>query len=241
MATQLKNIVRFMNVPAAPGPGNTVSLPHGLAWSPPGGGEIPQVPDILIPNTFGFTVTADAINVTVTNNQDVPASVDVLAELWHTFERAFGPSGVEDLVPQPFVVNQGGAGGGGSDITYLPEAWEQMDVPAGQGAVVIPAAVSQLFDEMVMNRTVSILGIRTQLTEPITAGTLTVTVFINGVATAALLVHTSVLNPSGGGAAFAPGVAVALAGQTVGVRITTDAGFLPVSTDISTRVEVGAA
>jgi hypothetical protein len=237
MATQLKNIVRFLAVPA----GGVASLPHGLAWSPPGGVERPQIPDVLWPSAAGWTVTADATNVSVINNQAVQADVDVLAELWHTFERAFGPQATEVLVPRPFVLNQGGGGGIGSDITYLPEAWEQMDVAANQAAVVVPASVSQLFDEMVMNRTVSILGIRTQLSEAITAGNLTVVVFINGVATAALLAHSAGVNPSGGGATFAPGIAVALAGQTVGVRVTTDAGFLPITTDLSVRLEVGAA
>lgn len=103
MATQLKNIVRFVNVAA----GAQASLPHGLAISPPGGGDLPQVPDILIPSRAGFTVTADATNVTVTNTTAGPLSVDVLAEHWHSVERAFGDAAVEDLVPQPFVVDLG--------------------------------------------------------------------------------------------------------------------------------------
>jgi hypothetical protein len=103
MATQLKNIVRFVNVV----PGATVALPHGLAISPPGGGEIPQVPDILIPSGPGFAMTANATNVSVTNETAVVRSVDVIAEHWHSVERAFGDAAVLDLVPQPFVVDLG--------------------------------------------------------------------------------------------------------------------------------------
>jgi hypothetical protein len=65
------------------------------------------VPDILLPSRAGFLVTADATNVTVTNQTAGVLSVDVLAEHWHSLERAFGDAAVEDLVPQPFVVDLG--------------------------------------------------------------------------------------------------------------------------------------
>lgn len=238
MATQLFSIVRFVNV----APGGMAVLPHGLAWSAPGGGELPQTPDFMTADLAGWTVTADDTNVTVTNNQAVAASTDIWCWLINTPDRAFGDAAIKELVPRPFVLNQGGSGGVGSDITYLPDRWEKNDVAANLVDDVVASSVSQLFDEIPVTRTVSVLGIRTQLTEAITAGTLTVTVFINGVATAAALVHTSASNPSGGGVTFAPGVAVAAPGQTIGVRVTTDAGFLPDgSTDLSVLVEVGAA
>ena len=85
MATTLKSIVRFVDVDS----GATVSLPHGLSWSPPAGGELPQVPDVVWVASAGWTVTADDVNVTVTNDQGARASVDCYAVLWHTIERAF--------------------------------------------------------------------------------------------------------------------------------------------------------
>lgn len=112
MATQLKNIVSFTNVAA----GATVALPHNLRWSPPGGGDLPQIPDVCIPSRGGFTVHADDTDVTVTNNTGQPRSVDVYAYVWPTPERAFGDQAILELSPRPFVVNLDDAGGGASAI-----------------------------------------------------------------------------------------------------------------------------
>lgn len=117
MATQLKNIIRFVDV----APGDTVQAPHGLAWSPPGGADLPQVPDHLTPSAAGFVVTADDTFVFVTNTNPVAVSVDVLCELWHTFERAFGAQSIEELVPRPFVEGSAGGGGGGSPVNVQDE------------------------------------------------------------------------------------------------------------------------
>jgi hypothetical protein len=149
MATQLKNIVRFVNVAA----GATVALPHGLAISPPGGGELPQVPDICLPSGPGFQITADAINVTVTNETAGVLSIDVLVEHWHSLEREFGNVAVTDLVPQPFVVDLGadllnkaaavlGFGAGAIDFsaavteTLFPWFDEDPASNTGEGAIV---------------------------------------------------------------------------------------------------------
>lgn len=145
MATQLKNIVRFTNVAV----GATVALPHGLTISPPGGGDQGVVPDVLLPSRGGFTVTANATNVSVTNNTASIASVDVLAEHWHSMERAFGDVAVEELTPQPFVVNldASGAAGIGSVIGFGRETlnadvenslnpWYEVDAPGGEGGPV---------------------------------------------------------------------------------------------------------
>lgn len=236
MATQLKNIVRFVNV----APGATVQLPHGLSWSPPGGGDLPQVPDVVWVASPGWTVTADVTNVTATNDQGVVASVDCYAVLWHTFERDFGNKSILELVPRPLIINPGILGGIGSDITYLPDRWEQMDVPASQVNVPLPSSLSQLFDEIPVTRLVSILGLRTQLTEAIVAGSLEVRVFINGLPSPAFMTYGA--GSSGAGTTFPPGLAVALAGQTIGVRVSTSVDFEPAdSIDLSSLVEVGAA
>lgn len=102
MATQLKNILSFVAV----APGVPTSLPHGLNWN-----TLAVVPDIATPSVAGFTITADATNVTVTNTLAIAASIDVLVESWHTHERAFGASATTVLAPQPFVPNYTDGGG----------------------------------------------------------------------------------------------------------------------------------
>ena len=107
MATQIKNIVRFI----AAVPGIPVVLPHGLNID----GTRNLVPDIVIPNVPGFDVTADAINVTVTNNGPIPTGIDVFVDAWHTITREFGASNPlpgllpdGSLTPQPFVLDYDG-------------------------------------------------------------------------------------------------------------------------------------
>lgn len=82
--------------------GVPTSLPHGLQR--PAG--VAVIPDIVTPGEGGanFTVTADATNVTVTNNGPAAADLDVEVESWHSFERSF-PAGAIALTPQPFVAN----------------------------------------------------------------------------------------------------------------------------------------
>jgi hypothetical protein len=110
MADQLKNIVHFVAIPA----GNTVSLPHKLHV---GGRAV--IPDYLDPDPKGLTVTADAVNVTVTNTTAAPLDVFVLCESWHSIERAFGAVGVQSLIQQPFVSTGGASGGGGGSSATL--------------------------------------------------------------------------------------------------------------------------
>ena len=94
MATQLKNIVTFTNVAA----GASVPLAHGLNVN-----GLAVIPDELKTDNPDFSAAADATNITVTNNGASTASVSVLAEHWHTIERAFGDSATKNLSPQPFV------------------------------------------------------------------------------------------------------------------------------------------
>ena len=119
-----------------------------------------------------------------------------------------------------------GASSGGAFA--LPEQWAQNDVAANQAAVSMSAQVSTNFDTIKMPRAGILTALTTRFTEAITAGTCTIIVTINGVATALQLVHTNASNSSGGVAQI--GVAYA-AGDLIGMTITTDAGFLPITTD----------
>jgi hypothetical protein len=121
----------------------------------------------------------------------------------------------------------------------FPEQWAQNDVAANQNNVALLAQVSTNFDTIKAIRSGSIMGLATRLTEPITAGTLTVEVTINGVGTGFTIVHTSISNASGGVATQAFGLDNYVAGDLIGTRLTTDAGFLPVTTDLEAWVEVG--
>lgn len=124
MSEQLINIVRFSGLAV----GVATVLPHNLT-SPVGRSVIP---DSLLPSAAGFTVTANATNVTVTRRTAAdPAAVDILATSWHTILRAFGtanpspgtqPDG--SLTPQPFVLDPSG----GSNAVW------SLDVTAVQSA-----------------------------------------------------------------------------------------------------------
>ena len=68
--------------------------------------------------------------------------------------------------------------------------------------------------------------------------TLTATVTIGGVATTLSIVHTSAANPSGGEAIVAAGVDAFAAAALIGIDITTDAAFLPVTDDLEAWIEI---
>lgn len=99
MADQLKNIIPFV-VPSMA----TIVHPHGLELA----GK-PLTPDRIEPDepATGLILSADATNITATNPTANPISVNVLAEWWHSIERAFGDIANTHLIPRPFV-----AGGG---------------------------------------------------------------------------------------------------------------------------------
>lgn len=104
MATRLIQIVAFANV----GPGATVALPHQINVN-----EVPEAPDFVAPDEPGFTIVVTATQVSVTNNNVAPTSVNVWLELKHTIPRQLGAVQTISLVPRPFIVSGGGAGGGG--------------------------------------------------------------------------------------------------------------------------------
>jgi hypothetical protein len=98
MATQLKNTLVFTDL----APGATVVLPHGLFIGT--NGVLPVTPDIIFLPGPDLSVTADAINITLTNDGASELSGSVLVEYWHTIERAFGDVANEDLPVKPYIV-----------------------------------------------------------------------------------------------------------------------------------------
>ena len=102
MAARYKNILLF-NV----GAGLTVVEPHGLI----GSGGLALKPDRIEPDVggTGLVLSADDTNITATNPTGLPITVNVLAEFWHSIERAFGDVAITHLTPDPFVAGQGAA------------------------------------------------------------------------------------------------------------------------------------
>lgn len=97
MATRLIQVLAFLNVPAS----GSVALPHQININ-----GFPKKPDLVAADTTGFTIVATTTQVTVTNNNIAPASVNVWLELKHSIPRELG--GLANLSPQPFVFASGG-------------------------------------------------------------------------------------------------------------------------------------
>lgn len=156
---------------------------------------------------------------------------------------AGGPFGTLNFAGTGVVATDAGGGtalititgGGPSDVA---EQWAVNNVPASQTDVALSAQLSTNFDTIKAVRGGSIVGIATRLSEPITAGQLDVEVTINGVGTGFLITHTAGANPSGGVATQATGLDVYVASDLLGLRYTTNAGFLPITTDLEAYIQV---
>lgn len=106
MATRLIQTLAFAAVPA----GGSAALPHTINVN-----GVATVPDFVAADQPGFTVTATALTVAVTNTGTAPASVNVWLELKHTIPRQLGSTDAT-LTPQPFVVASGSGGGGSGPL-----------------------------------------------------------------------------------------------------------------------------
>jgi hypothetical protein len=121
------------------------------------------------------------------------------------------------------------------------EKWVQNNVAAGQAAVDLSALLSTSFDDLKMIRAGSIVGLGTRFSQAITdatANSCIVRVAVNGVAGTLNIVHTSGSNPSGGEATQAAGIDTFVAGDRIGVEITTLGSFTPVTTDVEALLEL---
>jgi hypothetical protein len=121
----------------------------------------------------------------------------------------------------------GGGGGGGGGIYMPPEQWAISTLADDQSDVGLSCQVSTNFDTWIALRNGSIRGLRTRFSSPVTAGQAEVRVTINGVVGTLSVVSTAGLNPSGGVATQVEGVDTYLAGDELGVAVTTDAPFEP--------------
>lgn len=119
----------------------------------------------------------------------------------------------------------------------MPEMWGQENVAASQTNVPLSAMVSMNFDTIKMTRAGSIVGISSRLTEAITAGTMTIKVTKNGTPGTLTLIHTT---GTGSTSVQASGIDTYVAGDLIGVQISTDVGFLPTTTDLEVWLEHSA-
>jgi hypothetical protein len=123
--------------------------------------------------------------------------------------------------------------GSGNGTFSPPERWIYSNVPANQTLTMF-AQVSTEFDSVKMIRNGSITGLATHLTEAILTGTLTVTVTKNGSPTGLSLVHSS---GTGSQVAHVVEAYTYVAGDLIGLQLTTSSGFTPTTTDLEAWIE----
>lgn len=134
MATRLINILSFTDVAA----GDTVAQAHNLNSN-----GVALIPDLLMADVSGFTVTADNTNVSVTNNGSTPADINVWAEYKHSMLRLFGAVQTTQLTPAPFVASSGSGSAGPttvfqwtSDVTW-DDLYAQIAAVSGPKIVLV--------------------------------------------------------------------------------------------------------
>jgi hypothetical protein len=146
-----------------------------------------------------------------------------------------GPGPLQDIVVQNTVRELITVVPAPPEVQFMPEMWAQENVAASQTNVALSAMVSMNFDTIKMIRAGSIVGISSRFTEAITAGTITIQITKNGVAGTLQLVHSS---GTGSTATQLSGIDTYLAGDLIGVQITTTSGFLPTTTDLEVWLEI---
>lgn len=107
MSSTLKNILQFTGLAI----GVPSVQPHLIMVN-----NLAKVPRLVASNAGGYTITADATNVTVTRLAGGSASVNIYCEAWHSYEDAEPlPNGISSSL-FPFVIaGTSTSGGGGSD------------------------------------------------------------------------------------------------------------------------------
>jgi hypothetical protein len=95
MAEQIKNTLAFDLAPGA-----SVTIPHGLK----GPEDQPLTPDIIHIPSPDLDVSADGVDLTLTNKGGSPIAGAVLVEWWHTIERGFGGVQNVNLPVKPYIV-----------------------------------------------------------------------------------------------------------------------------------------
>jgi len=128
------------------------------------------------------------------------------------------------------------SGAGTADIYSLPEVWTQNDVPASQAATPLFSNTSQLYDDIQVVRAGSIVGLNVRFTGNLTAGSATATVTINGIpATLSVIVSSG---SSSGRSIQVAGIDTLIAGDRIGVQLSTNGSFAPTTLDVDAWLEI---
>lgn len=130
----------------------------------------------------------------------------------------------------------GGSSGGGR--FFPPEQWTVKAVAASLTNSAMFAQVSTDWDSWKAIRAGSITGLASRLTTAISAGTLAVTVTVNGTAGTLTINHTNAINSTGGIATQAAGIDAYAAGDLIGIQITTDGAWSPAGNDLEAYLEL---
>ena len=113
--------------------------------------------------------------------------------------------------------------------------WAHADGAASQADGGVETRGSQVFAAWRAPRGGSIVGLVTRFSEAITAGSVTLTVRVNGAP--GTLAATSV-GGTGTQVTQAPGVDTYAAGDLLDIAITTDGAFAPITTDVEAYLQV---
>ncbi len=204
------------------------------------GGNVPQVLPAISSVDFGaggtFLFVTDASSSGINTVSIAPAGGDTIdgSASARGVPRGGGILLVSDGISRWSVVAAWGL-----NRLLLPYVWRQDNVAAAQAAVALsPQPTGSLFPQFTAMRNGSLVGISVRFTEIVTVNDATLTVTINGVATP-LAVTLGVGSDLAITNQFA-GVAGCnyIAGDRIGVTITTTGGFAPNTTDVEVIVEV---
>jgi hypothetical protein len=148
----------------------------------------------------------------------------------------------DDHHPESHTHDGDGSGTVEGAVRCLAGTWVQENVAANQVAVVLSLLGGEALSltprtALPMIRAGSVTGIVVRSNAARTAGTLTVDVTINGVATGLQAILDAV-NITFDVATQAIGTDVFVSGDEIGIVLSTDAGWLPVTADVSVIVEV---
>ena len=125
----------------------------------------------------------------------------------------------------------------GGDAFSPPEAWGQNGIPRNSD-LNMPPLVSTLFETIKLMRAGSLVGLCSRLDDTITAGTMTIEVYLNGISTGLTIVHTAGGNQTGGISTSPPGVIPYSAGDLLGLHLTSDNAFAPDTANVEAWIEL---
>jgi len=127
-------------------------------------------------------------------------------------------------------------GGGGGGVFSPPEKWHKLDVPASLAPEPMETLVSQTFNDIQVVRAGSVTGLNIRLTANLSGGTAIATVTVNGTPGTLSVVLTS--GNSSGRSTQAIGIDLFNPGDTLGISLTTDGSYAPVTLDAEAWMEL---